>query len=289
MLLNVQLLSLALVLLAPLDPMADPAELTVQIVPPMDPEGAFWRVVLRAQVPPEGPPGRRLSSAVADGLNVFEAVPAGPYSLEIRDGRKLVWEYRELDLSAGLHRLRIEQPMVLVSGSVVGADTERTVELTFDSQRDWRSRPVRIDADGRFALWLPTVLPTEGPAGDRTTISAWTVHAVDETGRPLTSVEGLVLDDPDGDHFVEIALHFEGLRAPRTRRIPPSSATRRHERSDSVGRASGLLERAAGRRGTGGANDADRIVDDPDERGIRRQTVGSTAVAAIAQHRLTAR
>lgn len=52
MLLNVQLLSLALVLLAPLDPMADPAELTVQIVPPMDPEGAFWRVVLRGQIRP---------------------------------------------------------------------------------------------------------------------------------------------------------------------------------------------------------------------------------------------
>lgn len=173
-----------------------PFEVTVEVDPPVPPEGHLWRVELISGVDPEpGLAGRLAAEADPTGRAALTGVVPGEYFVRLLPGedappvltRTLRLEHAET--------VRLEVPLVWVEGvlEVDGRSLQGRVTL----QAWGRVGDLRADAEGRFHGWVPD------PGG--TTVSV-RIEATD----PPVSWWLPVPWRPGRDRRVELSLSLPG-------------------------------------------------------------------------------
>lgn len=135
-----------------------PSQLTVNVVPAVDPHGRPWTVeVLAAVTSPTDSAQAASGRASADGswTDPTVSVSPGPYTISISDADGNYWARVEQQLVDGPNEVGVDIPLMRVNGTVVYGEDPLESEVVFGSKEVGQRIEFLSSAEGEFSGFLP--------------------------------------------------------------------------------------------------------------------------------------
>ncbi|HEX4954834.1 MAG TPA: carboxypeptidase-like regulatory domain-containing protein [Thermoanaerobaculia bacterium] len=133
-----------------------PLQLAVAVVPPVDPYGEPWTLLLDRRRGSRGAPTRTQRGKVdAEGVWVARDLAPAEYHLWVLGSGDERWAERQITLAAGSVSELIEVPVVEVRGTAVIGEDPITGTFWFGGRHGSKRIPLPVDLEGRFEGYLP--------------------------------------------------------------------------------------------------------------------------------------
>jgi hypothetical protein len=133
-----------------------PADLTIQVVPPLDPYQQRWAVeLLREGKAPNTYDVVKQGQVTPEGLYVAARLEPGPYRVRVRGSAGSHWGEEPVELAAGGTEAEIRLPLVEVEGTVSWRGEPKAALLWFGGKFGMTRIPAKSSTLGRFKTTLP--------------------------------------------------------------------------------------------------------------------------------------